>query len=81
MKITTCPSCGSKGIKSVRQDWAGEHRGRKYVVPDLEFHACPECGERVYDREAMRRIQAESPAFMAKRSSALGGDSVPARRS
>ena len=31
----------------------------------LEFHECPACGEKVFDREAMRKIQTHSPAFAA----------------
>jgi len=42
----------------------GEFRGQPYTVPDLEFYECPDCGERIYDREAMRKIEAYSPAFV-----------------
>ncbi len=63
LKITICPSCGSDRITCVRRDWSGECEGRKYVVPDLQFYDCRACGEKVYDREAMRQIEAHSPAF------------------
>ena len=63
IKITICPSCGSGKIKRVRRNWTGEFQGQTYTVPDLEFHKCGECGERIYDREAMRKIEARSPAF------------------
>jgi YgiT-type zinc finger domain-containing protein len=66
--IAVCPSCGSDRIKKVRRDWSGEYRGQTYTVPSLEFHECPDCGERVYDRYAMRRIEAHSPAFAKARS-------------
>jgi YgiT-type zinc finger domain-containing protein len=62
-KITACPSCGSKKIKKVRQSLTGEYRGCKYIVPALEFFACPDCGEKIYDRQAMREIEAHSPSF------------------
>jgi len=62
-KITTCPSCGSKKIKKVKKNWKGELQGQKYTVPGLEYHECPNCGEKVYDREAMRKIESHSPAF------------------
>jgi len=62
-KITTCPSCGSKKIKKVKKSWKGEFQGQKYTVPGLEYHECPNCGEKVYDREAMRKIESHSPAF------------------
>jgi YgiT-type zinc finger domain-containing protein len=63
MKLTRCPTCGSQRLRKVRRDLAGEHHGQPYTVAGLEFHECPDCGERVYDRAAMRRIQATSPAF------------------
>ena len=62
-KITTCPSCGSGKIKKVKKNWKGEFQGQKYTVPVLEYHECPHCGEKVYDREAMRKIESHSPAF------------------
>ena len=61
--ITICPTCGSNKIKKVRRKWAGEYQGRTYTVSSLEFYECPVCGEKVYDRDAMRRIEAHSPAF------------------
>jgi len=63
IKITTCPSCSSKKIKKVRRNWTGQLEGKSYTVPNLEYYECPDCGERVYDPEAMRRIQEYSPAF------------------
>ena len=66
--IRTCPSCGSENIKKVRRKWTGEHRGQKYSIEKLDFFECPECGERVYSPEAMRRIEHASPAFTGKAS-------------
>jgi YgiT-type zinc finger domain-containing protein len=63
LNITTCPSCGSKKIKRVRRDATRNFKGKEYTVPDLEYYECPDCGEKVYDREAMRQIEAHSPAF------------------
>jgi YgiT-type zinc finger domain-containing protein len=63
LNINTCPSCGSKKVKHVRKNWNGEFQGRTYTVPELEFYECPECAEKIYDREAMRKIEAYSPAF------------------
>ena len=62
-KITKCPSCGSVKIKKVRRKWSGEYMGRHYTVENLEFYECPNCHERVYDPQAMRAIEASSPAF------------------
>jgi YgiT-type zinc finger domain-containing protein len=63
LNITTCPSCGGKKIKSVRGNWTGNFKGETYTVPNLEYYECPDCGEKVYDREAMRQVEAHSPAF------------------
>ena len=63
LHITICPSCGSPKIKRVRRNWRGQFRGRSYTVPSLEFYECPVCGEKVYDRQAMQRIEEYSPAF------------------
>ena len=53
-KITTCPSCGSSKIRRIRGDSTREYDGISYVVPDLEYYECPDCGERLYDRDAMQ---------------------------
>jgi len=63
LKITKCPTCGSDKIKRVRRGWKDTFEGQTYVVPDLQFWKCPDCGEELYDREAMRKIEARSPAY------------------
>lgn len=67
IKITKCPTCGSSNIKKVKRDRIRNFKDQQYVVPSLEFHECPDCGEKIYDREAMRKIEAISPAFLKKR--------------
>jgi len=63
LKITTCPTCGSRKIRKVCREWAGSYKGKPYTVRSLKYYECPNCGEKVYDREAMRAIEAHSPAF------------------
>ncbi len=63
LQISTCPSCGNKKLSQVQRDWSGELHGRTYVVPQLEFYECSVCSEKIYDREAMQKIEAHSPAF------------------
>jgi len=63
LNITTCPTCGSKKIKRVRRNLTRKFDGHEYTVPNLEYYECPDCGEKVYDRDAMRQIEAHSPAF------------------
>ena len=66
LNITHCPTCGSDQIKKVCRDWTGTYQGQAYVVPELTFYECPVCGERIFDREALGRIQASSPAFVKR---------------
>jgi YgiT-type zinc finger domain-containing protein len=70
IKVTKCPTCGSGRIRKVRRNWKGTYRRQTYVVPALEFYECPDCGEEVYDRDAMRRIEAHSPAYPKPRTAA-----------
>ncbi len=63
LKITLCPSCGSAKIKKVRRKWIGRFKDKTYTVPNLEHYECPNCGEKVYNRQAMRQIESCSPAF------------------
>jgi hypothetical protein len=44
-----------------------DFQGQTHTVPNLEFHECLDCGERIYDREAMRKIEAYCPAFAKAR--------------
>jgi predicted RNA-binding Zn-ribbon protein involved in translation (DUF1610 family) len=61
--IDECPTCGSKKIRKVKKNWTGEVHGKKYDVPSLEYYECPVCHEKVYEREAMGRIQEKSPSL------------------
>lgn len=62
LKIIVCPVCGGK-VNKIQENWIGEYQGQKYIVPGLEYYKCEHCGERIYDRDAMRKIEACSPAF------------------
>ena len=63
LKLSYCPTCGSDKIKAVKRDLKRAVRGVAYTVPALEFEECPACGEKVFYPEAMRKIQAYSPAY------------------
>lgn len=62
-KITICPTCGSRRLKAVRRTITRRFESEIYTVPNLAFHECPGCGERLYNRDAMRKIEAHSPAY------------------
>ena len=63
LTIKTCPLCGSSRIKRLRRTLSRSYRGRNYTVPNVQYFACPDCGERLYDAAAIDKIQAHSPAF------------------
>ena len=63
LQITICPSCSIGNIKKVRRNWKGNFKGQSYTVPSLEFYECSNCGERIYERQAMQKIEAVSPVF------------------
>ena len=62
-QINTCPTCGSDQIRRVVRDIIRKYKGQTYTVPKVEFYDCPNCGEKVYDREAMLKIEFYSPAY------------------
>jgi len=66
MKISICPNCGSLEIKKVRRNFTAKFHGQSYLVPALDYHECPSCGEKVYDRQAMKKIESYSPALSRK---------------
>lgn len=67
LNITQCPTCGSKKIAKVCRDFTEAFEGQEYTVPELEFYECPDCGEQLYDREAMRKIETYSPSYAKKK--------------
>ena len=67
IKITVCPTCGSRKIRKVRKNMTRELRGEAYTVPNVEFYECPDCGEHVFDPQASRKIDAHSPAYKRSR--------------
>lgn len=62
LQIKTCPTCGSDKIRRVARDIVRKYKEQTYTIPKVEFYDCPNCGEKVYDREAMLKIKAYSPA-------------------
>ena len=63
LQIKTCPTCGSDRIERVVRDVIRKHKSRTYTVPSVEFYECSNCGEKIYDREAMLKIEDYSPAY------------------
>jgi YgiT-type zinc finger domain-containing protein len=69
LQIGQCPTCASPRIKHVRKNLRRTWKGQAYVVPNLEYWECPDCGEHVYDRDAMHQIETHSPAYAKRRAS------------
>jgi len=67
LQIKVCPTCGSDRIEQVVRDVTRKHKGQTYTVPSVEYYDCPNCGEKVYDHEAMKKIEAYSPAYQKGR--------------
>jgi YgiT-type zinc finger domain-containing protein len=55
--LSKCPTCGSRRLQKVRSDFATTVQGRSVLVPDLERQECPDCGEILFDCEAMERLE------------------------
>jgi YgiT-type zinc finger domain-containing protein len=65
LQIKTCPTCGNQKIRRVVRDLTRKYKGQTYTVPKVGFYNCPNCGEKVYDHEAMLKIKSYSPAYKA----------------
>jgi len=55
--LSMCPTCGSKRIRR-KNVCVAVANGKRIRV---ELEVCPDCGERLYDPEAMRRLEAADP--------------------
>ena len=63
LQIKRCPTCGSEKIKRVVRDVTRKYKKQTYTVPAVGVYECPNCGEKVYDHDAMLKIQTYSPAY------------------
>ncbi|MGH7176594.1 MAG: YgiT-type zinc finger protein [Tepidisphaeraceae bacterium] len=62
----SCPTCGSRRIRRQRSDFPMRFGSRRVVVPELERQECPVCGEVLFDRDAMKKIQSHYPPARRK---------------
>lgn len=72
-RITQCRSCGSKNVRRVVRDWTSVYKGQRYTAPMVAFDECSECGERVFDPAAVRKIQAHRPVVSGTLETAARG--------
>ena len=50
-------------MRRIQEDLAIQVGGFHFVVPELEFEQCPDCGEQIFDLAAMEKINAHRPAM------------------
>jgi YgiT-type zinc finger domain-containing protein len=63
--INKCPLCGSRKVQRVCEAVELHPRGRRVVVPDVEFDHCFNCGEKFFDHSACEKM--DSVVFSSKR--------------
>jgi len=68
MTIRHCPTCGSGRIRRQTVTVTASIRGKRVRVPDLELELCPDCGEKLFDLEASRRMEEQSLPKRRRRS-------------
>jgi YgiT-type zinc finger domain-containing protein len=59
--VRTCPTCGVGKLRRVTRDVECNFRGHVYIAPDIEFSECPNCGEKLYDQQALRKMESFRP--------------------
>ena len=62
-QIKTCPTCGSDKIQWVVKDITRKYKQQTYTAPAVQFYECSNCGEKIYDKIAIRKIAEYSPAY------------------
>jgi len=67
LNIKTCPTCGHRNVRTVTRDVLCNFRGHAYTAPAIRFHECPDCGEKLYSQEAMRKMESYRPQLAAAR--------------
>jgi YgiT-type zinc finger domain-containing protein len=53
--------CGGKRIKKVRRAFEHMFHGEQVKVRNVECYECPDCGERIYDPDAVDKVLSASP--------------------
>ena len=57
MAIRTCPSCGSRRLRRQTVTLTATVRNKNATITGLELEVFPECGEKLFDLEASRRME------------------------
>jgi len=61
LKITVCPTCGSRKIRRVARDIQSRLQGSSFIARGIEIDEFPHCGERLFSPDAIREIDAQRP--------------------
>jgi YgiT-type zinc finger domain-containing protein len=70
MAIRRCPTCGGRRMRRQTVTVKATVRGRTAEVPNLQLEVCPDCGEKLFDLEASRRMEERFLARRQRRSTA-----------
>ena len=54
-------------MRVVTKDLVRNRKDFTYVVSQVTFNECPECGEHLYNREAMQQIEAAKDKALKRR--------------
>lgn len=57
MKLGTCPICGGKTVKKY-VDLTESIKSKFVVIKKVEAEVCSQCGERLYSKDEMQKIDA-----------------------
>ena len=64
MAIRRCPTCGGRRVRRQTVTVKATVRGKTAEISGLELEVCPDCGEKLFDIEASRRMEER---FLARR--------------
>jgi YgiT-type zinc finger domain-containing protein len=65
-----CPTCGKAAMKPVARDVTTQRGGKSVVVKNVAVEECSQCGERLYDLAALRRLAEASRTRSRRRPAA-----------
>lgn len=57
-RLTTCPICGARRLRSVVEAVVLRVRGRRFVMKNVPHEHCAACGERILGIETSRGFDA-----------------------
>ncbi len=66
MKNSKCHFCGSEDFEERSGEYIYRRRGKYFIVRDVPFEACRNCGERYYPATVLLAIESRFKAIQEK---------------